>query len=177
MLSMLRFCRAIKHRSVWYVDVVFRLEAENTSHSSEDVLISVGGKLAWPISAEAKKVTDTEKVKQKWRTLRFGCFLFCLPLFCKDQAKCDGSEEKQVILAFGARVRHTGHHFYLSERRNIEEAAFDLTWRKHLVQYQAGDGKHRVTCRCGTPAANPIAGCHKQGLRSLACQIFKTLFP
>ena len=56
MLSKLRFCRAIKYRSVWYVDAVRRLEAEITSRSLEHVLFSMGGRLAWPISAEVKKV-------------------------------------------------------------------------------------------------------------------------
>ena len=56
MLSMLRFCRAIKYRSVWHVNAVRRLWPESTSRSLEQVLFSAGGKLAWHISAEVKEV-------------------------------------------------------------------------------------------------------------------------
>ena len=56
MLSMLLFCRAIKCRSLWHLNAVRRVEAEGMSRSLEHVLFSVGGKLAWPIIAEAKKV-------------------------------------------------------------------------------------------------------------------------
>ena len=71
MLSMLRFCRAIKHRSVWRVNGVRRPGAESTSSNLEQVLFLlawpnvaqlrtgsffVDGKLAWPISAEVKEV-------------------------------------------------------------------------------------------------------------------------
>ena len=55
MLSMLRFCRAIKYRSVLHVNAVRRLGAEMKSRSLEHVLISAGGKLAQPISAEVKE--------------------------------------------------------------------------------------------------------------------------
>ena len=55
-LSMLRFCRAIKYRSVWHVDGVRRQGAESKSRSLEHVLFSAGGKLAWPINAEVKEV-------------------------------------------------------------------------------------------------------------------------
>ena len=61
--------------------------------------------------------------------------------------------------------------FYLFGQSKIKASAFELTWRKHNVECHAGDGKHRVTCRCGTPAANPIAGCHSQGLQSLVWQL------
>ena len=54
--------------------------------------------------------------------------------------------------------------FYLSGRSKIEASAFELTWRKHPVEYHAGGGKHRVACRCGTPAANLM--------RSLVTSIF-----
>ena len=64
---MLRLCREIKYRDVWRV--------EGTSRSLEHVLFSAGRKLTLPISAEVKEVDDTEKVKQKWRTLRFECLL------------------------------------------------------------------------------------------------------
>ena len=55
MLSMLRFCRAIKYRSVWHVNAVRRPGAEIKSRSLEHVLISSCEKLARPISAEVKE--------------------------------------------------------------------------------------------------------------------------
>ena len=56
MLSMLRFCRAINYRSVWHIDAVCHLGPKSTSHSLEHILLSVGGKFAWPISAVVKEV-------------------------------------------------------------------------------------------------------------------------
>ena len=50
MLSMLRFCRAIKHRSVWRVNGVRRPGAESTSSNLEQVLFL----LAWPNVAQLR---------------------------------------------------------------------------------------------------------------------------
>ena len=65
--------------------------------------------------------------------------------------------------------------FYLSGRSKVEALAFELTWRKQLVKCHTGDGKHYVACRCGTPAANPVAGCHNQGLQSVLWQLLYSL--
>ena len=52
--------------------------------------------------------------------------------------------------------------FYISGRGKIGASVFELTWRKHPVECHAGDGKHRVDCRTGTPASNPIASFQNQ---------------
>ena len=56
MLSMLRIWRAIKYRSVRPVDTLRRVGAESTSRNLKHVLLTAGGMLAWPISAEVKEV-------------------------------------------------------------------------------------------------------------------------
>ena len=70
--------------------------AESTSRSLEHILISVGGKLAWPISAEVKEVNwhwqDQTKMADS--------------LSSKVQTKCNSSKEKQVILILRAWVHH-----------------------------------------------------------------------
>ena len=42
--------------------------------------------------------------------------------------------------------------FHLSGPSQIEVSALELTWREHPVEYNAGDGEHRVACRYGTTA-------------------------
>ena len=109
MLSMQRFCHAIKYRSVWHVDAMRRqgvakskrFLAECTSHCSEHVLFLRVESSLGQSAQRWKRLTDAVKVKQKCLTLRFECLL-CLPFLRKVQTKREGSEEKQVILAVKA---------------------------------------------------------------------------
>ena len=79
MLSMLRFCRAIKYHSVWHVDTVRRLGPGTTSRSLEHVLVSAGGKFAWPISAEVKEVDCPREGQTKMGdSIRMSFSFFCL---------------------------------------------------------------------------------------------------
>ena len=162
-------------RSVWHADAVHRQGAERTSHSLEHVLISAGGNLAWSVGTEVKEA-DWHREGQ---TTIFGlfdwnAFFLRLPLLRKVQNKCDGGEEKQAIRALGDWVRpYKGHHFYQSGRSKIEASAVELIWRKHPVDCRAGDGKHRVSCWCGTPAANLIVDFLNQGLQSFVWQLLK----
>ena len=83
MLSMLRFCRAIKYRGVWHVDVVRSQGAESTSHSVDHVLF---------LRVNSTRLTNQRRGERGRMSSSFVCF------YC---AKCDGSEEKQVNLALG----------------------------------------------------------------------------
>ena len=77
---------------------------------------------------------------------------------------CDGSEEKEVISSLSeleSVIVQDTINFYLSRRSKKE----------HPVGCHAGDGKHRVACRCDTRAMNPIAGCHNQGLQNSVWQL------
>ena len=113
MLLMLWFCRATKYRSVRQVAVARRPGAESTSPSFQHLLFFAGGKLTWPISAELEEVDRHREDPTKMaNSLIWISSFFCLLLLRKFQGKCDGSEEKQVVLSLGAGVRHqTGHHF------------------------------------------------------------------
>ena len=103
MLSMLRFCRAIEYRSVWYVSAVRRQGAESTSHYLEHVQFFC----VWKARSANKRGGERGRLTPR-RPNKNGqlsdsnVFLVCLPLLRKPQTECDGSEEKQVILALEA---------------------------------------------------------------------------
>ena len=103
MLSMLRFCRVVKCRSVWPVDAVRRLGIESTSRSLEHVLFLCGWKARLSNQRRSGRGRLTPRGSNK-NDGRFdsNVFVFRLPLLPKVQAKCDDSEKKQVILAVGA---------------------------------------------------------------------------
>ena len=115
MLWMLRFCRAIKYRGLWHVDVVRRLGAEGTSRTWEHVLISAGGKVVWPISVEVKQVDWHWEGQTRMEdfSIRVSSF-FCL-CCSKPKLRATTAKRNESILALGARVHHhTGQHFVYS---------------------------------------------------------------
>ena len=85
---MLPFCRAIKHRSVLHVDAVRGLGTESLEHVLLLRMESSPGQSA----QRRKRSTDTGKVKQNWRALRFECLLLSFAFIA--QNKCDDSAKK-----------------------------------------------------------------------------------
>ena len=74
MLSTLRFCRAIKYRSVWHVSAMRRRTSQFRT-----LAISVGGRLAWPISAEMKAVDrHLGQTKMADSSIRMSSSFVCL---------------------------------------------------------------------------------------------------
>ena len=121
MLSMLRFCRAINYRSVWHVDAVRRLGAESTSRCLEHTLFLWVESSPGQSAHRQKSSTDTEKVKQKWRTLRFECFLLSFAAIAQRQNyataarrnKCSSLLEPESII-----IQETIHFIYPGEVRS-----------------------------------------------------------
>ena len=120
-----------------------------------------------------KRSTNTEKVKQKWLTLRLECLLLSFARTASKLSATAARRKKSSSLSGLESVVVHWTPFYLSGRRKIEAPAFEFTWRKRPVDSHTGDGKHRVVCRCGRPSANPVAGCHNQELQSLVWQPLK----
>ena len=85
-----------------------------------------------------------------------------LPSLGKFWTQWDGSEEKHLFLTLGTWIRHNAHHarhnFIYSGEVRSKQRFSKLTWHKHPVECRAGDGKHRVACRCGPSAWNPKHG-------------------
>ena len=100
------------------------------------------------------------RCEKGWRTLRrsnkngglfdMNAFFVCLPLLHELQTKCDLSEEKQVILAPRAWVRHHTEQYFIYPGEIDQVSASELTWRRHLVKCHAGDDQHSVARQCST---------------------------
>ena len=84
---MLPFCHAIKHRRVLHVDAMRGLGTESFEH----VLLLRVESSPGPSAQRRKRSTDTGKVKQNWRALRFDCLLLSFAVIA--QNKCDDSEK------------------------------------------------------------------------------------
>ena len=85
MLSMLCFCPSINYHSVWHAAALRRQGAESSSKARRTVM---GRKHAFDQSAQtSKRSTETERVKQKWRTLRFECLLLSFAFIAKKKKK------------------------------------------------------------------------------------------
>ena len=84
-------CRAIKYRSVWLVGEVRRLGAESTASSLELVLVSAGGELAWPISAEVRERVGLtpKRSNENGGRIDLNVFFFRLPLLRKIQLQAN----------------------------------------------------------------------------------------
>ena len=127
MLWMLRFCRAIKPRSVWHVDAVRSSRGSKARRPAKTRPLFCGWKarLANQRRGERGRLTPRRSNKNGG-LFDSNVFFVCLPVLRKLPTKCDDSEEKQVILAVGDRVRHHIEcHFFLSGRSKIEASAFE----------------------------------------------------
>ena len=174
-LSMLWFCHATKYH-MWHVDAVRHQGAESTLHSLEHVPFLQMESSLDQTAQRWKRSTDTEKVKQNGGLFDSNVFFLHLPLLNKVQTKCDGSKEKQVILALRAWVHHhTGHHYIDPGKLRSKHRL--LSWPSVYIRPSTswGNGNHRVACWCSMPALNPAACCRNLGLQSLVLQLLKPL--
>ena len=102
---MLRYCHAITYLSVWHVDAVRRRGAESTSRTLEHVGPTIF--LRWRARLANQRRGERGRLTPRRSNKNGGLFdpnvfFFRLPLLRKVQTKCDGSEEKQVILTLEA---------------------------------------------------------------------------
>ena len=123
--------------------------------------ISAGGMLACPISAEVKEIDwhRDGQTKMADSSIRM-CVCVCVfvvvvvvvCLYCT-KSKLSATAERRNNHPRSRSLSPSSYRtpFYLSRRSNIEASAIELTWRKHPVERHAGDGKHHVAFRCGTP--------------------------
>ena len=98
---MLQFRRAIKYRSMWYVDAVCYLGTESTSFRICPIFCGWKARLANHRRGERSRLTP-KRSKRNGGLFDSNVFFFRLPLLRKVQTKSDGSEEKQVIPTLGA---------------------------------------------------------------------------
>ena len=98
---------------------------------------------------------------------------FRSPLFRKVQTKCDGSKEKQVILAL-ENLSPSSYRapFYQSGEVSQIEARPGVNIRSNAPRERRARTVWHVDA--GTTTANLIAGCRNQGLQSLVWQLLNT---
>lgn len=177
MLSKLWFCCVIKYCSTWHVNVVSCLGVESMSRSLEHGLFPVGRKLTWPISLQVKENDwyQEDHTKMEDSLIPLSSYFSCL--YCTHPIEVQNQwEETSHPRFWNSSLSSPGHHFIYPDE--VKSKSQLLNWSDLNIWPSAtGDGEHHVACRCGTPAANPIADRHNQGLQSLLWQLLMSVLP
>ena len=111
------------------------------SHILEHILFYAFGKLAWPISAEVKKVGREGQTKMVAPSIRMSSYFVCL-ICAKFKLSVTAARRNKLSLLSefeSITLQDTILSIWASK---TEVSAFELTWCKHPVKFHAGDCKH-----------------------------------
>ena len=117
--------------------------------------ISAGGKHTFDQSMWWCRQTERSTKKDSCFELNiFYSLVFCLHFLHNFQTHCDGSEEKQFILALRAWICHDAEHHFIYLGEDWTNRPFEWTWCKHLVECRVGGKSHvayLALCKHGQP--------------------------